>query len=162
MIADLFLRGKKILFFTAYPMARDDFMEQIKGKEGDVSYVTHSDELSTTSQCIILQSGNEELFLEAVQKLPDISERVILLKNFETFGEKVFDAVSGHDKIILSGNIDTSIVKEKVIQKKFQTTIVFITPQLSLGFAVPPLEKYTGYFHSTAKTGLIRLETTQK
>jgi len=40
MVADLFLSGSKILFLTAYPMAKDNFFQQIKGHHSDILNVS--------------------------------------------------------------------------------------------------------------------------
>lgn len=50
LVTNLFQQGSKLLFFTAYPMARDDFMEQIKGNEANVSFITDISQLDPSSQ----------------------------------------------------------------------------------------------------------------
>lgn len=90
MVADLFLNGSKMLFLTAYPMAKDNFLQQIKGEESKTTFITNESQLNTDAQAIILESGNEELFLKAVEKLDDLNERVVLVKNMEVFSDAVF------------------------------------------------------------------------
>jgi len=158
MIADLFLQGSKILFFTAYPMAKENFLEQINGSESKTAYITNVEQLNTNIQAIILESGNEKLFLEAVKELPDITERVILVKNIEAFNQDVLDSCVPLSKVILSGNIDTCTAKKQIVNKKYNTTIIFSPPETILPVTTPPLEKYMGYFSSNNKTGLIGLK----
>lgn len=158
MIADLFLQGKKILFLTAYPMAKDNFFEQIKGYESKTAYITNVSQLDSNIPGIILESGNEELFLKATKKLSDIDERIILIKNMEVFGQAVFDICLKYQKLILSGNIDKCIAKKQIRQKKFNTIVAFTKPEIDLGIKIPALEKYVGYWWSKDKEGQAKLK----
>ncbi|MFH1171595.1 MAG: hypothetical protein V1778_03590 [bacterium] len=158
MVADLFLRGSKILFLTAYPMAKDNFFEQIKGMESQTSYVTSSDQLDANAQAIILESGNERLFLEAVKTLPDILERILLVKNMEVFGQTVFDACLNHPRLILSGNIDTCLAKKQISEKSWKSIVLFTKPLTPLRIEPPILEKYIGYFWNESAQGLIAIQ----
>lgn len=101
MIADLFFGGSKILFLTAYPMAKDNFMQQIKGEESKTAFITDESQLNTNARAIILESGDEKLFLRVVEKLSDLDERVVFVKNIEVFSDAVFDSCLKLQKIIL-------------------------------------------------------------
>lgn len=158
MIADLFLQGKKILFLTAYPMAKDNFFEQIKGYESKTAYITDESQLSTDIQGIILESGNEELFLKATKKLDNIDDRVILIKNMEVFTQAVFDICLNYKKLILSGDIDKCVAKKQISQKKFNAVVAFTKPEIDLGITIPSLEKYVGYWRSKDKEGYTKLK----
>jgi hypothetical protein len=160
LVANLFLSGSKILFLTAYPMARENFLEQIGTNHSGIAFVDSIPELekALSAQAIILKSGDENLFIEAVKVLPDLHERVVLIKNMEVFGETVFDVSLSLEKIILSGNIDACISKGKIVKKNFSTIIVFNQPEIKIGFNVPPLEKYTGFLFSDAKKGVLSIK----
>lgn len=155
LVADLFSRGSKILFFTAYPMAKDNFSEQIS--ESEISYITSNSELSSDSQCILVESGNEELFLYTIQNLKDIEDRVIFIKNIETFSEALLITCINFEKIILSGDIDECLNKELILQKKFHAKIFFNQPNSMRDVLIPQLEKYTGYLLSDSKEGIIKI-----
>ncbi|MFA5069826.1 MAG: hypothetical protein WC528_00940 [Patescibacteria group bacterium] len=157
MITDLFLQGKKILFLTAYPMAKDNFLEQIKDFFGKTIYITDKKQLDDTPG-IIIESGNEELFLEALKLLPDIKERIILIKNMEVFSQTVFDACLDFPNLILSGDIDKCVAKEQIIKKVYKTIVVFSKPQIKLGFEIPALEKYVGYWWNQDNKGLVKIK----
>ena len=161
MIVDLFLQGKKILFLTAYPMAKDNFLEQTKGHEENTIFVTEQAQLDTTSQAIILESSNEALFLQALKKLNDLDERIILVKNMEVFSQSVFDACLNKQKIILSGNIDKCVAKKQIAAKKFNTIVAFSQAEINLNIDLPPLEKYTGYWQGQEISGLTKLNFNQ-
>lgn len=161
MIADLFLQGRKILFLTAYPMAKDNFFQQIKGHEKNTSFITEENQLDTTSQAIILESGNEALFLQTLKRLNDLYERIILVKNMEVFSQAVFDACLDKQKIILSGNIDKCVAKKQIAAKKFHTVVVFSQSEINLRVDLPVLEKYTGYWHGEEMSGSAKLKFNQ-
>jgi len=161
MVVDLFLQGQKILFLTAYPMAKDNFFEQIKGHEKNINFITEEKQLETTSQAIILESGNEALFLQALKKLSDLDERIILVKNIEVFSQAVFDACLENKKIILSGNIDKCVAKKQIASTKFNTIVAFSQAEIKLGINLPLLEKYTGYWQGQEISGQVKLKFNQ-
>ncbi len=158
LVADLFRQGAKILFLTAYPMARENFMEQIAGEESKVIYVTDAKDLTTDAQVIILESGNESLFFAAVAGLDDLEERVVLVKNMEVFGPTVFHACLPCKKLILSGNLDECLAKEEISKMHFSTTVIFKQPEIVLPHTAPTLEKYTAYLRSPDKEGMVRID----
>jgi len=158
MVADLFLRGSKILFLTAYPMAKDNFLQQIKGEESKTTFIIDESQLNTNAQAIILESGNEKLFLKAVERLGDINERVVLVKNMEVFSDAIFDSCLKLQKIILSGDIDKCSAKKQISDKAFKTTVLFTKPETPLKVEPPILEKYTGYLWSDGKEGLVSVK----
>jgi len=155
MVADLFLRGSKILFLTAYPMAKDNFLQQIKGEESKTAFITDEGQLNTNAQAIILESGNEELFLKAVEKLDDLNERVVLVKNMEIFSDAVFDSCLKLQKIILSGDLDKCSAKKQISSKQYKTIVLFSKSATPLKVEPPELEKYKGYLWSDGKEGLV-------
>lgn len=159
LIANLFLSGSKILFLTAYPMAKKNFLEQI-GSAQDVAFVDSVSELekASSAQAIILKSGGETLFLEAVKLIPDLHERVVLVKNMEVFSEMTLAVSLNLEKVILSGNIDTCIAKEKIAKKNFKTLIAFNQPEIKIPVTVPVLEKYTGFLSSALKNGVLTVK----
>ena len=160
MAVDLFLQGSKILFLTAYPMAKDNFLEQVGSDHSKIAFVTSVEELEKAkdTQVIILESGNETLFNEVVKILPDLQERVILIKNMEVFSKAVFDVCLGLEKVILSGNIDTCTDEERISKKVFKIIIAFSQPETSLPIEIPTLEKYTGYLLGNNKSGIVEIQ----
>lgn len=158
LIADMFLRGEKILFITAFPPGKENFLAQIKGSEEKTSYITSIDQLDASVQAIILESGNGKLLLGAINTLPDIDNRIIFIKNIETFENDVFKTILGNKKMILSGDIDACVDKELITNNNFASIIAFSQPETPIPAVVPPLEKYVGFFHCRNKEGLIRVE----
>lgn len=160
LTAQLFLSGSKILFLTAYPMAKEKFLAQIGEDHSNVAFVNNIAELEVAknAQAIILDSGNGALFVEVAKILPDLHERVVLIKNMEVFKDEVFDTCLSLEKLLLSGNIDTCVAKEKIPKMNFKTLIAFNKPETPLPISVPPLEKYAGYLSSDDKSGIIAIK----
>jgi hypothetical protein len=160
LIADLFLQGSKVLFLTAYPMAKDNFLEQTKGMESKIFFVEKKEDLAEAQkyQAIILKSGDGSLYLEALKSLTDLKDRVILVKNFEMFDQNVLDSSIMLEKIIFSGDIDKSVAKKQISSKLYKTIIMFSESETPLPVQVPSLEKYTGYLKTANKEGLVKLK----
>jgi hypothetical protein len=160
LLRDLYLSGSKILFFTAYPMAKDNFLEQIGADHSRIALVSKVPdfEINKDKQVIILESGDEALLVEALKLLTDINERVVLIKNIEAFSARVFDACLPLNKIILSGNLDSCVAKEKILNKFFQSIVVFTKPEISLPIEIPQLEKWTGYLSNPNQNGTIKVQ----
>lgn len=159
MVVDLFMSGSKILFLTAYPMAKENFLEQVGSDYSKIAFVDSIEELEKAkdSQVIMLESGNEALFNEVAKTLPDLQDRVVLVKNMEVFSEKVFDICVDLEKVILSGNIDTCVDKERISKKDYKTIIAFSKSEISLPIQVPELEKYNGFLLNENKSGIVKI-----
>ena len=155
LVANLFLRGSKILFLTAYPIAKENFLQQIKGEQSKSAFITDESELNTDVQVINLDSGNEQLVLKAVEKLGDLNERVVFVKNMEVFGDAVFESCLKLQKIILSGDVDKCSAKKQISDKQFKTIVLFSNSEIPLKIEIPELEKFTGYLWSDGKEGLV-------
>lgn len=160
LVSNLFLSGSKILFLTAYPMAKENFLEQVGADHSRIVFVDSISDLekSLNTQAIVLKSGDEALFLEAIKIIPDLQERVVLIKNMEVFSEAVFKIALNLEKIILSGNIDTCVSKEKISKKNFKTKIAFNQPEIDIGISVPALEKYTGFLNRDSGSGVVAIQ----
>lgn len=159
LVANLFKQGFKILFFTAYPMAKENFIEQVGLDEDKIAFVLNQQDLSANSnkQCLILESGNQELLDFTLNNLPDINERVILIKNIEKFEDKIISQVLSFDKIILSGHLDECSLKESIIQKEYKNIVLFNNPKVKLSVLAPDLEKYSAYFWTKEEEGITKI-----
>jgi hypothetical protein len=160
LLSDLFSHGSKILLLTAYPMAKENFLQQIGEDTTRIGFVnTVSDfEKEKNKQAIILDSGNEELFIQAINVLQDFEERVVLVKNIEVFNDKIFETCLRFDKLILSGDVDKCPYKEKILNKRYNTIIAFCQPLVHFPITVPKLEKYVGFLYNEKFEGFIKIE----
>jgi len=142
LLAELLKNGAKVLFFSAYPDAKVEFRKQF-GAEVD--------------QAIIIDSGEESALLESLEKIPDLSERVVLIKNIDSYSSKLFEAVQTLELVIFSGDLDKCQFADKLIKKDFITKVFFSQstkyPQAELG----DLPKYSGQVISDRYDGLIIL-----
>ncbi len=134
--ANLFAQGEKIIFLSGYPMAREEFFKQI-GTDQQVPFFI-KDEIPQ--------------FIEAVKNLPDIKERVVVIKNIELFSEEILNLVSSFPKIIISGDINQCTFKSEVIAIPFNSK-VFFSPFENM--ELPELDKYQGFLESDSKTGKV-------
>ena len=142
LLAEQFcLQGKKILFFSAQTMARDEFLTQANQ--------------TTDNQVIFIKSGDQDSFVHTIETLSDIDERVIFVKNIEDYDEKVWQAIRDKQKIIVSGDIEDASLQDKLLQKKWETKIFFSQLPADLGIQLPPLERYQGYLIGSNKTGIV-------
>lgn len=159
IIADMCAQGAKVLLFTAYPMTKNIFLKQIEDKNCVKTYVTNENQLkNNTNQVIVIESGNEALFLKATRLLEDVKERIVLVKNVETFSSEIINSSLKLQKIIISGDVEKSAAKEQISQERFKTIIVFSNTRISLPEEPPKLEKYTGYLWSKDKKGVIKMQ----
>ena len=160
LVKDLFLSGSKILFFTAFYMAKDNFLEQIGPDHSNISFIeTVADlEINKDKQVLILNSGDENLLKDVLKTIKDLDERVVLLKNIEAFNANTLEICLDLEKVILSGDLDTCVLKDKIIEKKFNSIVVFTKPEIPLPFDVPILEKWQGYLSSKDKNGIIKIQ----
>lgn len=158
MMADLFRQGEKIIFISGYHMARDEFLSQTQA-EGDMIYLENEIQIqgAANKKVIFLQKDNIGIFSSLVSSLPDLVERIILIKNIDLFDQSIFDYVKDHPKLILSGDIDRCVYKEEVLKITFKTTIFFSIPQTSVGITIPELQKYHGHFKGVHESGEVRI-----
>lgn len=160
LIADLFANGEKILFLTAYPMAREQFLNQIpEDLKKNTAFIDSGEAILNNKNMkgILLDSGNQELFMNTLSDLPNIDDRIIFVKNIETFSDELILKCLNYKNIILSGNIDKCTVRERLASFDFQTTILFSQPDTKIPFNLPELTKYEGYMWGQGGEGVIKL-----
>jgi len=143
LLANLLKAGEKVLFFSAYQAAKEAFAEQITNNK---------------ENAIVIESGEEEIFLEVIKNTPDLSERFLLIKNMEVYSEKVFEATKGLNLVIFSGDLDKCSFADKLVEKDFSSKIFFSQsekyPQEGLG----NLPKYFGKIIGNRINGIIKLD----
>jgi hypothetical protein len=160
LISNLFLQGSKLLILTAFPMAKNNFMDQIVGSETRVKFVKDKNDLKEAEkfQTVIIESGNGELFLEALKSLNDIDKRILFVKNVEFFKPKLIETILLRNKIILSGDFYKCKCKIKILAKEFKTIIAFSRPIKNIQIDFSKLEKYSGYLKSKHQEGVIKVD----
>lgn len=142
--ADLLKNNMKVLFFTAYPEAKEEFRKEINNNETDA---------------IIIDSGEEEVFIETLKKTPDLSERIILIKNIENYNQKLYEAVKDFKLVIFSGNIDECKFVDELKNKEFATKIFFSQSEKFPQKKSLDLPKYVARITSNKYNGLTSLSS---
>jgi len=141
LLADLYTQGSKILFFTGYHMAKDEFIKQVGEPQDDR---------------IIFVKGTEPFeFIRYVKELEDINERVILIKNIDLFDQSIFDAIFEKDKLVISGDIEKVPYKERLLAKEFNTKILFSPASFE---QIPELQRWNGYLIAENNRGEVSLQ----
>src|SRR3989344_3904005 len=151
--------GNKILMFTAYPMAKEEFLEQV-GDNSRVFYLENESDIAKASsfQTIIVQSGNIELFKKAFMNLGDISERVVFIKNIETICDSEIANIIKHKKIIILGDFDQSLFSTEVKEVQWKTKILFSSSE-NLEYALPSdIKKYRASMETSLGKKTVALE----
>ena len=154
-ISDLYLQGNKILFLSGYPMARDEFLTQTNSSN-DFVVVDQKTKLGEVDKykAIFIHRENADLFIKLTKVLPDINERIVLVKNINLFNKEILYTAKEFKLLILSGNIDESSYEANYI-KKLKTKIFHSQPKMNLALKIPKLEKYAGYLWSEKDNGII-------
>lgn len=125
LAANLYKAKKKIIFFCAYPMGIEEFMKQAGDGDG-IEYVTAKNAIAAKT-AIIVKPGDEELFAWVLQNTHDVTNRVIIIKNFEVHSSAVQKTVF-RDNFVISGDIDKSSEAGVLREKDFATSIFFSKP----------------------------------
>jgi KaiC/GvpD/RAD55 family RecA-like ATPase len=143
LLADLLNSGSKVLLFSAYPAAKEAFREQIKNNK---------------ENALIIESGEEQSFLDVLQETADLSERIILIKNIENYSEKIFEAVKDLKLVIFSGDLDRCSFADRLIEKDFTSKIFFSQSEKYPHEELDNLPKYVGKIISDSRKGFITLD----
>jgi len=160
LIVQLFNQGEKIVFFTAFPMAKESFLEAVGTHKG-IGVVNSIDdiELQRNEQLIIVKSGDVDLFHKIVETIDDLNERIVFLKNIDEFGAPAYLPVSSHGKIIFQGDIDKSSFGEAILEKELKTKIYFSQSERDNGLKVQSLGQYQAELFAPKSKGIISIES---
>ncbi len=143
LVSNLFKNGNKIVFFTAYPEAKIDFRKQL----GDL----------INENSVIIDSGEESVFIEKLDEIKDLDETIVLLKNIENYSIKLFNKLKDKKLVIFSGDIDKCEFRDQLSNKDFKTKIFFSYPESIKIKNKIDLPKYNGHIESYIHNGLIKL-----
>ena len=144
LLVEMFKKGEKIVFFSAQEPAKDEFKKQVGN--------------SLNQNALIIESGEENIFLEKIDKILNLSERIILFKNIENYSKNVFDKLDDRKLVIFSGDIDKCIFGNELAKKDFKTKIFFsYTEKIEIKNR-PELLKYHGLIISKKYNGIISLD----
>jgi hypothetical protein len=155
LVAGLHNAGSKLCIFTAFPMAKEEFLEQIKNKE-KVFYLENEKDLEEALkfQAIIVQCGNTDLFLKIISNFPTMSDRIIFVKNIETIKEPILERVIPY-LFIVSGDFELNPLHQDFNLLFYKTKILFNSLN---GKTTPPLLKYQAFMEDKISDKIITLK----
>lgn len=143
MAANLHKKGNKILMFTAYPMATEEFMNQV-GPDASVFNLKNNTEIKQAQnyQTVIVSSGDKDLCIAALTTLPDIHSRIAYIKNVDMIlTPEIANLLNVNERTLLSGNIDASSAKDYIKRFNYNTKIFFSDSSI-LPKQLPEMKKY--------------------
>jgi len=143
LLANLFENGEKILLFSAYDPAKEEFRKQL----GD----------SINENALIIESGDKENFIKELDNINDLSEKIILCKNIENYSSDLFNKLKDQELVIFSGDIDKCEFGEQLVNNDFKTKIFFSYPGKMEVEDKIELPKYKGMIISSKYEGIISL-----
>ncbi len=153
--AQLHSQGAKLCIFTAYQMAKEEFLSQIENSPETVFYLETEKDFAAanTYQTVIIQSGNIALALKFIESLTN-NQRILFFKNIETMEVDFFEKIINF-KFVVSGDLEKNPTQSSFKTAPYNTTILL--SELS-GYTSPSLEKYQGYIKGVSQEGIIAIK----
>jgi len=143
LLVNLFENGEKVLLFSAFDPAKEEFKKQLS--------------VSINENALIIESGDEKNFIKELDKVIDLSERIVLCKNIENYSSNLFNKLKDQELVIFSGDIDKCEFGEKLANKDFTTKIFFSYPEKLEVENKIELLKYKGLIINQKYNGVISL-----
>lgn len=141
--ANLLNNNRSILFFSAYPAAKEELRKEINNDKNNA---------------VIIDSGEENVLIETLKNTPDIHERIVLIKNIENYSHKLFEIVKDLNLIVFSGNLDKCVFANELIKREVATKIFFSKSERCPQRDLENLEKYTAKIFSDKYSGIVSLD----
>jgi hypothetical protein len=127
LVANFYQQGFPVLFLCGFSMAEEEFAKQVGKEYGDKARFFTQEKVEVFKKILASENTNHV---------------VIVIKNIELFAEDVFDLVSEKQNLIISGDVNKSGIKNKILEEKF-TTQIYFSPFESI--ELPALNKYEGF-----------------
>lgn len=135
VLAAAFARQRPLVFWSAYPMAKKEFRDEL----GDAA-----------RGAAIIEEGDPGLLSEALASAaPDAA---LFVKNFETLPAALQARLAAHGTLIASGDMEGLAVLPEL--SRFPTRIHFSPLE---GAGVPELRKYEGFARTPEGERFVRL-----
>ena len=143
LLANLLKSGHKVVLFSAHPAAKEEFKNQVGVNLKDA---------------LIIDSESEDDFIKILKTLPDLSEKVILIKNIDSYSQKLFEAVKNLKLVIFSGNLDKCQFADSLLKINFNSKIFFSYSEKFPTEELKSLPKYSGIIINEKHKGVIVLK----
>lgn len=143
LLANLLKSGHKVIFFSAHPAAKEEFRSQAG---------------VNLENALIIDSENEDDFIDTIKNISDLSERVVLIKNIDSYSQKLFEVVKDLKLVIFSGDLDKCQFAGYLLRNNFSSKIFFSYSEIYPIEDLKSLPKYSGKIISDKYNGVIKLE----
>ena len=143
--------GRKLCIFTAYPMAKEEFLKQVSNPE-TVFYIENEEhfEQASKARTIILKSGDVDLFIKAISNTELMKNRIIFIKNIETISIPIFFFFLPY-QFIVSGDLELNPSQQDFNNFIYKTRILLSPFQEE----IPTLEKYQAFMKNKSGEEII-------
>ncbi len=149
--AKLIEQNHKLIFISAYPMARPELLKRL-GRKKFIIINRAEDIKKINQQSVIIYSGiNSQIVKKIIQQAKINSRSVICLKNLEEYSPAVLKSLAQHKNVVFSG--DFSKIKQEEVFFSAKTKIFFS----EYDYSIPELKKYEGYMIGKNMKGKIKL-----
>lgn len=160
LIGNLIEQGAKVIFFTAFPMAKEELLHQI-GNNKTFEVINQSDiQNIPQDKSIIIESWNKDLWGKTIEKLGN-EDYILFVKNIEEYDKSILDILQANKKILLSGDMDTCAFKQELTKMNRNSKIIFTIPNIDLNITIPTLKKYESYIVNDIHKGILRLQKSE-
>jgi hypothetical protein len=143
LLINLLKDGHKVILFSAHPAAKEEFRNQA-GPD--------------LANALIIESESEDDFIEIIKTIPDLSERVILIKNIDSYSQKLFNTLKDLKLVIFSGDLDKCQFADNLLKINFGSKIFFSYSEKYPREELKSLPKYSGKLFSEKRSGVIKVE----
>jgi len=135
--ANWYVQGSNLLFLCGYPMAEQEFDQQVSSPHPNARFYMQ-EKLSEFTSVMKTVANNT----------------LVVVKNSELFDKNVFQLVLNHKKLIISGDIEKTNFKKDLSLHPFVTKVYF--SELD-GVELPVMPKYSGYIEAGEYKGITKL-----
>lgn len=142
VVLDLIDQGHKVIFYSAFHMARDFLTENVAEEKYEV--VESRDQLSSTKQLLIPLSGEKELFIDLLLEKRN-SEYIIIVKNVEELSREMVREILKHKNVIVSGGCGDKKFSNLIVDHSYASRIFFSDLHEFLPNEKIELDTYEGY-----------------
>lgn len=158
-VASLIESGKKCIFYTAFPMAKEAILSMIPAD----CFVHITDETDLTQipsdKSLLLESGNQTLLKKVIRSLEQLDEYIVFIKNVEELEVATFSIVMHHPLLVASGSVEQCIYPEILVELQ-RTSHILFSPASALGnITLPPLQQYEWYLESGTMKGIVSVSS---
>ena len=156
LISNLIQTGSKVIFFTAFSMAKEELLKQIN--QSDIFEVTNENDIKNAppDKSILVQSGNKDLWQKVLSVVNKLNDYVVFVKNIEEYDRSIIDSLGDNRKILLSGVVGDCVFRKELVKRDWVTKIIF-DPANEFNINLPILEKYESFLINQNYQGVLRL-----